>query len=121
LCSIAASFTAYYSSRLLIISFARAKNSAVVVRGTIVPLQFISTPLILLAYLSIFVGFVFKDVFVGFGSPFFLSSISSCSEHDFIVDSEFLFSTLKFLPVLLSFVGFLGAFFSYGITNYKII
>jgi len=119
MCTTAAFLTAYYSCRLLVISFARVKNSEVVVRSSHIPLQFISTPLILLAYLSVFVGYFFKDIFVGFGCPFFLSSISTSPFHDIIVDTEFLFSSLKFLPVLFSLLGFTSAFFTFSLFGYS--
>jgi len=64
MCTTAAFLTAYYSCRLLVISFARVKNSEVVVRSSHIPLQFISTPLILLAYLSVFLLVIFLKIFL---------------------------------------------------------
>jgi len=71
LASIAAFFTSFYSCRLLILSFSRVKNASVTVYSTHVPLQFISTPLILLAYFSVFFRLLFKRNFCWFWRSFF--------------------------------------------------
>jgi len=120
LSSLAAFLTSFYSCRLLILSFARAKANAVYLRSTHTPLQFISSPLILLAYLSVFLGYFLKDIFVGFGSPFFQNNIFVSPVQDVIIDTDFLFSSLKFLPVVFSFLGFVLSllFFSLSPTTH---
>ena len=67
----AAFFTAYYSVRLLALTFLRPANGF---RSSYMgahesPFQR-TLPLILLSFLSIFIGFVSRDIFIGIGTDF---------------------------------------------------
>lgn len=59
-----------------------------------------------LAIPSIFVGYYFKDMFVGVGSSFFGTSIYNSLFNYKIFDAEFIIHFFKILPVLLSLLGF---------------
>lgn len=75
--------------------------------------------LIILALLSLFSGYVFKDIFVGLGSDFLMNShrlansekwyVAGTPSSSHIAAAEFLPITIKLLPLLLSLgVGFVA-------------
>ena len=54
---------------------------------------------------SIFSGFFFKDLFVGFGNNFFGNSVFKTILYNTSTDIEFLPLTIKNIPLVLSFLG----------------
>jgi NADH-ubiquinone oxidoreductase chain 5 len=102
-------FTSFYSIRLIYLCFLGAPNGyrPVIVKAHESPI-FISFPLAFLAVPSIFLGYVLKDMFIGIGTDFWGSAIFILPSHG--LDAEFLPSSIKLLPVLLSG---LGAFIAY--------
>ena len=70
-------------------------------------------PLGLLAFGSIFIGYLSKDLFVGSGSNFWNNSIFIQPTHNTMIDSEFLPIIIKLLPVIFSFSGLFSAFYLY--------
>lgn len=71
---------------------------------------------IVLAFLifpSLFIGFYTKDMFIGGGSDFFVTSIQISSKNFNALDAEFMPIFYKILPVHLSLSGFLLAYFVY--------
>ena len=70
-------------------------------------------PLGILAFGSIFIGYLTKDMFVGLGSNFWNNSIYIDPFHNQIIDAEFLSTFIKLLPVILSFVGLFVSFYVY--------
>jgi len=54
-----------------------------------------SIPLFILAIGSIFVGYMFKDMFIGIGTPFFNNAIFINFENYKITEAEFLSPILK--------------------------
>lgn len=101
--TIAASLTAFYSFRLLFLAFVNTPNSSnTAFYHSHEPSISMLFPLSFLALSSIFFGFLFKDLFLGLGSPFFTS----------LLDSEFLPSSIKLLPLFFSLWGlFLATFY----------
>ena len=67
----------------------------------------------LLAFGSIFIGYISKDMFVGLGSNFWNNSIYINPINNQMIDAEFLPTFFKILPVILSFSGLFGAFYLY--------
>jgi NADH:ubiquinone oxidoreductase subunit 5 (subunit L)/multisubunit Na+/H+ antiporter MnhA subunit len=69
--SFAAFFTAYYSTRLLAITFLRPANGfrANYEHAHESPLP-ITLPLILLSFASLFVGYISRDIMIGLGTDF---------------------------------------------------
>jgi len=64
-----------------------------------------SLPLILLGFLSVYLGYMTKDFFVGLGTQGLGSSIFIHPNHVIITDTEFGVPTInKLLPLLLSIV-----------------
>lgn len=72
-----------------------------------------SVPLVILAFGSIFVGYLFKDMIIGPGTPFFGSSIYVLPSHINIFEAEFLAPLIKFIPVIFSLLGALVGFIVY--------
>jgi len=114
--SLGAFFTAFYSIRLVYLSFLSKPNGY---RPVIVNAHessfLISFPLGVLAIPSIFLGYVLKDVFIGLGTPFWANAVFTLPIHS--VDHEFLPLHIKLFPVFLSLCGGVFAYILYS--NYK--
>jgi NADH-ubiquinone oxidoreductase chain 5 len=69
--SMAAFFTAYYSTRLLAMTFLRAPNGSRVIYEHVHEAPFrMALPLFVLSFGSIFIGYLSRDMFIGMGSDF---------------------------------------------------
>lgn len=112
--TIGAFFTAFYSTRLLFFAFLSETNAYknIIKNAHDVPLE-MGIPLGLLAFGSIFIGYLSKDMFVGLGSNFWNNSIYINPFNNQMIDAEFLPTFFKILPVILSFCGLFGAFYLY--------
>src|SRR4051794_33243321 len=100
-------FTAIYSFRLLeqvfwsdfngfksvITKHVKATNVEVLVLGT-------------LGVLSLSTGYFFKDVFSGFGSNYFNTSITTLPVGWLLIEAEFISALLKTLPLVLTVLAF---------------
>lgn len=110
--SLAAFFTGFYSLRLLCLCFL---NPPTGYRPVIVSAHesalFIAVPLGVLAIPSIFCGYLTKDFFIGFGSPFWANSLFTLTFN--LVDPEFLPLLAKLFPLVLSICGGASAFYLY--------
>lgn len=104
--SITAIFTTIYSFRILYLVFIAAPNSF---RFYIVSIHessfLISLALSILVIGSIFSGFLFKDLLIGFGNLFLLTTISTNLQIINLYDSEFLPTIIKLIPLFLGFGG----------------
>nr|YP_010507793.1 NADH dehydrogenase subunit 5 [Phytophthora hedraiandra]UXG55891.1 NADH dehydrogenase subunit 5 [Phytophthora hedraiandra] len=107
-------FTAFYSTRLLFFAFLSETNAYknIIKNAHDVPLE-MGIPLGLLAFGSIFIGYISKDMFVGLGSNFWNNSIYIDPLNNQMIDAEFLPTFFKLLPVILSFCGLFSAFYLY--------
>ena len=108
--SFAAFFTAFYSFRLIYLTFYAKNNSYKKIienshEGDIV----MSFPLILLAFGSIFIGYIMKDLIIGLGTLFWNNTLFYLPTNINILQAEFLPTFIKLIPIFLSL---LGAFFS---------
>nr|WGU20058.1 NADH dehydrogenase subunit 5 [Phytophthora sp. ML-2023a] len=112
--TIGAFFTAFYSTRLLFFAFLSETNAYknIIKNAHDVPLE-MGIPLGLLAFGSIFIGYLSKDMFVGLGSDFWNNSIYINPLNNQMIDAEFLPTFFKLLPVILSFGGLFSAFYLY--------
>ena len=112
--TIGAFFTAFYSTRLIFFAFLTETNAYknVIKNAHDVPLE-MGISLGLLAFGSIFIGYISKDMFVGLGSNFWNNSIYINPINNQMIDAEFLPTFFKILPVILSFSGLFGAFYLY--------
>jgi NADH:ubiquinone oxidoreductase subunit 5 (subunit L)/multisubunit Na+/H+ antiporter MnhA subunit len=65
---LSAFFTAFYSTRLLYLTFFKITNSNRIIISEVEEAPFfMMIPLIILAFASIFIGYVMKDLFLGLG------------------------------------------------------
>jgi NADH-ubiquinone oxidoreductase chain 5 len=114
-------FTAMYSMKLLFFVFIIKTN---IYKKNIIVQElnyFILIPLFILSILSIFIGYLFSDIFVGIGSDFFNNSIYIKYEHFNNIETEFIHPFFKNLPLIFTFLGLVFSyyFFYYLYINNK--
>ena len=116
--TVGAFLTAFYSTRLLYLTFISKPNSYKSVLFNVHESSYnINFSLIMLIFPSIFAGFFLKDMFIGLGSDFWGNSIYVLPEHMTKIDSEFIPQKFKLLPVCLSLLGALSSFIFYTFFN----
>lgn len=106
--------TAFYSTRLLYLTFLTKPNiyKSVIFSAKESSYQ-INTALIVLSIPSIFIGYMSKDLFIGLGSHFWGTAIYVLPENMNRVDAEFIDQSIKLLPVIVSLIGATTAFLLY--------
>lgn len=105
-------FTAFYSFRLIYLTFINNYNgSRIAINKVHESESLMILPLLPLTLGSIFIGFLTKDFFVGVGSDFWNNSILILSNHLFFIEAEFLPIKIKWLPFFLSIFGIITASF----------
>lgn len=102
--------TSFYSFRLLYYTFVSKTNGY---KKTVTNLKEsdvrILIPIVLLSILSIFSGFILKELFIGLGSNYFNDSIYIKPDKFNLSEHEFLSYKHKLLPIIISLTGlFLG-------------
>ena len=107
-------FTAFYSFRLIYLTFLTKNNSFKkhVESAHDAPLL-LAIPLFVLSFFSIFFGYLFKDLFVGLGSRLWGNSIYVNPANFNMIDAEVLPVHIKLLPVVFSIFGAALSFFLY--------
>jgi len=103
--TIGAIFTTLYSVKVLYLTFLTNPNGPIVNYKYVHESDiFMSLPLIILAILSIFFGYITKDIFIGIGLGFFLdNSLFIHPMHEIVLDTEFAVPALfKLLPLILT-------------------
>ena len=106
--TIAAIFTTLYSAKVLYLTFLTNPNGSITdYKNTHESDIFMSVPLIILAVLSIFFGYIFKDMFIGLGSNLFTdNSLFIHPSHEIMLNTEFAVPTLfKILPLVFTVTG----------------
>ena len=99
-------FTAFYSFRLIYLTFINNFNGYRILLNKVHESEILMIlPLIILALGSIFIGFLTKDFFIGFGTDFWGNSIFTLPKNLFFIEAEFLPIFIKWLPFFLSFFG----------------
>ncbi len=103
---LAAFFTAYYSMRLLALTFLRAPNGNryFYEHSHESPLP-MTIPLFLLSFGSIFIGYLSRDMFVGVGTDFWGNALFTLPSNEYILEAEFLDYGIKLIPLIFSFSG----------------
>lgn len=106
--------TAYYSTRILIMVFLVNTNGF---KNKILHAHegsyFLSTPLIILSILSIIIGYLSKEFFIGFGTNSWANVIFILPWNYYLNDIEFVNLFFKLLPLIFTVSGVLSAFFIY--------
>jgi len=114
--TLTAGFTAFYSFRLLFLTFLLENNSYKhIVKNVHESAWIMIIPLFFLVFGSIFVGYLGKDIFLGLGSDFFLNSIYINPYNLEFIDAEFIPYHIKLIPVIFSFSGIFLSFIFYFI------
>lgn len=100
-------FTSFYTFRLLYIVFLNNTNITKKITTNVHDsTMYMAIPLVLLSLLSIFIGFLGRDMLVGIGTTFWNSSIFILPNNYFLFESEELLPQKKNLPFFMSFIGF---------------
>jgi len=111
--TISAVFTAFYSFRLISLTFFTVPNAP---KGDYLHAHeapmIIVIPLVILSILSIVFGYVAKDAFVGVGSDFLSTSLFQHPDHISLIEAEF------GLPLLLKLLPAIGSLFGAGLALY---
>jgi NADH-ubiquinone oxidoreductase chain 5 len=105
--SISVMFTSYYSFRLLFLTFLSPANAPKSSLSNChdAPLL-MAIPFILLAFGSIFVGYLAKDMMIGLGTPFWGNALMLLPQNELLSESEFATPiSIKLIPLLLSSIG----------------
>jgi NADH-ubiquinone oxidoreductase chain 5 len=115
--TISAVFTAFYSFRLISLTFFTVPNAP---KGDYLHAHeapmIIVIPLVILSIMSIGFGYVAKDLFVGIGSDFLSAALFQHPDHISLVEAEFgLPLILKLLPAIGSLFGAALAIYLYHV------
>ena len=117
--TMAALCTAFYSTRLLYLTFLSKSNgyrqNILNAHDSEIQMAF---PLSILAFGSIFIGYLWKDMFMGFGTDFWRNAIYINPANITLIDAEFLPTIVKLLPVICSIFGLVLAFVIYHFNLY---
>lgn len=104
--TLSAFFTAFYSIRLVYLTFLRPNNSSKTIISNAHESSIIMLiPLIILCFGSIFVGFIAKDLFLGLGVDTWNTSLFQLNTHISYIESEFLPFYIKLIPFIFSMLG----------------
>ena len=110
--TLTAGFTAFYSFRLLYLTFLSENNAYKSVMKNVHESSWVMIlPLMVLVFGSIFVGYLAKDLFLGLGSDAFLNSIFVHPKNLIFIDAEFIPYHIKLIPLFFSFSGIFLCFF----------
>jgi len=113
--TMAAFLTAFYSMRLLYLTFLSKPNGyRVLITGAHEAPIRMALPLFILAIPSIFIGYLTKDMIIGLGSDFWQGSIFIQPKNFTMIDAENIPISVKLLPVVLSILGATSSYFLYS-------
>jgi len=116
--SAGAFFTAFYSMRLLYLTFLSKPNLYKSVAFRVQESSYqINFALVVLTIPSVFIGYFSKDLFIGLGTNFWGNAIFVLPENMNRIDSEFIVQSYKLLPVIFSISGATLAFILYTFQN----
>jgi len=121
---LAAFCTSFYSTRLLYLVFLSNTNSNKnIVFNAHEGSWRMTLPLFLLAILSILIGYLSKDLFIGFGTNFWGASIFITPYNYTMTDIEFLDIQYKLLPFIVTLLGTIAAYslYTYKLKDYYFI
>lgn len=107
--------TSYYSFRVIVLTFL-GKNTAYKTSMKHVhdaPIL-LAIPLLLLAFGSIFGGYLAKDMMIGVGTQFWSNALFVLPDNNVLVESEYISQTQKLLPL---FSTLAGAFLAYAVNS----
>jgi NADH-ubiquinone oxidoreductase chain 5 len=112
---ISAFFTAFYSMRLVSLTFLRPTNAFKNVISHAHESPFLMAfPLFILALGSIFIGYITKDMMIGPGTDFWGNALFILPEQLSLLDAEWIDTSVKLVPLVLSLSGAASAFILYN-------
>ncbi len=107
--------SSFYSIRLLYLTFLSEPNgNRSLITNAHESSWRIRLPLVILCFFSIFIGYLTQEIFIGFGTNFWQSSIFILPKNYIISDIEFVSFFFKLLPLVFASLGALLAFFIYS-------
>ena len=116
--SIGAFLTAFYSTRLLYLTFLSNPNGYKSVISAAYDSSYqICIALGILSIPSMFIGFYSKDMIIGLGTDFWGNALFVLPQNMNMVDAEFIEHIYKVLPVILSICGVISSFLLYTFGN----
>lgn len=120
--TLSAFFTAFYSFRLIYLTFLSSTNAPkVLVQHAHESSSLVIFSLFVLSLGSIFSGFLLKEIFIGVGSTFLGNSIFILPKHFNLFEAEFLPTLVKLTPVLFSLTGaFLAILLNYTYSTFLV-
>ena len=108
--------TSLYSFRLLFMTFlAPTTSSPRTLEHAHDAPPIMAIPLVLLAFGSIFVGYLFHDMFIGFGTNFWGNAVFILPKNTLLLESEYIPQAQKMVPLIFTLA---GAFVAYLATFY---
>ncbi len=112
--TIAAFFTAFYSIRLLHLTFLSqpAGHRKLFENAHDAPSQ-MGIPLFILSLGSIFIGYLSRDIIIGLGTDFWSNALFTHPNNLTIIEAEFIPHYIKLIPVIFSLTGAGSAFLLY--------
>jgi len=116
ICSTMGAFlTAFYSTRLLYYVFNTKCNISLLQRHSVIePGWAITLPITILGVTSIIGGYLFNDIFVGFGTMFHDMAIHISPQHFSSTQYEYLLSIIKFITNIVTVAGIVTATILYS-------
>jgi NADH-ubiquinone oxidoreductase chain 5 len=104
--TLSAFFTAFYSFRLIYLTFLDFPNATKsIIREAHESSGLIIFSLFILSLGSLFSGFLLKDLFIGVGSDFLGNSVFVLPRHFCLFEAEFLPIFIKLTPIIFSLGG----------------
>jgi NADH-ubiquinone oxidoreductase chain 5 len=112
---LAAFCTSFYSTRLLFMVFLSEPNgSRLIITNAKESGWLMGLPLFLLSIITIVLGFMTRDIFIGFGTNFWGTSIFILPDNYTSADIEFIPLFYKLLPLNISIIGTISSYFLYS-------
>jgi NADH-ubiquinone oxidoreductase chain 5 len=113
--TLAAFCTAFYSMRILFLVFlSPANGNKNIIFNAHEGSWQLTLPLLSLSFFSIFIGYLTKDLIIGFGTDFWNSAIWVFPNNYKLTDIEFIPTTWKILPLLFTIIGVVFAYILYS-------
>jgi len=118
--TISAFMTAFYSMRLIYLTFINKTNAykQSIQNAHDLP-KIMGYPLIILVFGSIFIGYLTKDMIIGVGTNFWGNSLFVLPHNMLVFEAEFLPHSIKMIPVIFSVSGMVLAHILYSMTPLK--
>lgn len=115
---LAAFCTAFYSMRVIYLTFLTNVNSnKTIIYSAHEGSWKMTLPLFILSILSLFIGYLSKEIFIGFGSDFWGSALFINPFNYALLDVEFINLKYKLLPLIITILGLSCAFFLLNFFN----